>query len=71
MVTTVSYIGAEETEANTVYTWEDRTPWDWTNPVNDGLRSGGETRIAIRVGGQWDDWEQGGAMLGVVCRNVC
>jgi hypothetical protein len=64
-------LGAEETEANSVYSWEDGTPWDWTNPSNDGLRSTGEDKVGVRVGGQWDDWETGGALLGVVCRNVC
>ena len=67
-----SYLGATETTTNGEWTWADGSPWDFTNPSNDGLKSSGETRIAFTTGRpQWQDWGRGNAKLGVVCRKPC
>ena len=71
LLKTVSYLGAVETKINAKWAWTDGTPWDYTNPSNDGLKSS-ETRLAYNPGTpQWHDWGTGSDKLGVICRNVC
>merc|ERR1719272_665713 len=69
--TNAYYLGATETSTNDKFVWDDGSPWDYTNPSNDGLRSS-ESRIAFTIGTpQWHDWGNNQSNLGVVCRNIC
>ena len=69
--TNAYYLGATETSTNAKFVWDDGSPWDYTNPSNDGLRSS-ESRIAFTIGTpQWHDWGNNQSKLGVVCRNIC
>lgn len=42
-----------------------------TSKVNDAMNGRDETRLAIthETGGEWHDWDQGEAELGVICRH--
>ena len=66
----VAYIGGM-TEGDGALYWYDGTPWDFTSKVNDAMNGRDETRLAIthETGGEWHDWDQGEAELGVICRH--
>ena len=69
LVNTNSYLGAMESTKNGVWEWADGTPWDYTDPSNDGLANIRESRLAFSPGTpRWHDWGNGDATLGVVCR---
>ena len=60
MIKKVSYLGATEIKqgGNTAnnWKWDDGSKWDFL-ASNDGLKSGGESRIAFSTGNpQWHDW---------------
>ena len=60
LLKTVSYLGATEIKngGSTAkhWKWDDGTKWDYA-ASNDGLKSGGESRVAFSTGNpQWHDW---------------